>query len=270
MRDVIVERFDSGEISESESSGSKTLIYAINCADETVASLWAMSDESPAVVMLPSGRLAYRDDYTTTPLGGRNFEVSINYNTAKAPEDSGGGDSGVDWNFGISGQTVHVTQSKEQFKFPSSATDYKKAIGVSNDGVAGVDDEVGSLSWSEPHDFPRASITPAFARMLRSAYGKTNSGTFRGFEAQSVKFKGVTGAPKDAEMFKLNFNFEAGEHATGLTVGEISGISKKAWDYLWVRYEDDDDSGNPIKKAIAVYVDRLKDTFDFSNFGIGT
>ena len=37
-----------------------------------------------------------------------------------------------------------------------------------------------------------------------------------------------------------------------------------------IGYEDDEDNNSPIKKPVAVYVERIKDSFDFSNFGIGS
>jgi len=45
---------------------------------------------------------------------------------------------------------------------------------------------------------------------------------------------------------------------TGLSVGNIVGIAKKGWEYLWVRYQDAEDAAAKalVKKPVAVYVER--------------
>lgn len=59
---------------------------------------------------------------------------------------------------------------------------------------------------------------------------------------------------------------------TGLAVGEIIGISKKGWEYLWVRYVDAEDAVAKaiVKKPQAVYVESVYEQGDFSDLGIGT
>ena len=59
---------------------------------------------------------------------------------------------------------------------------------------------------------------------------------------------------------------------TGLTVGDITDIDKKGWEYMWVRYADAEDATAKaiVKKPVAVYVEKVYEEGDFSGLGIGT
>ncbi len=55
-------------------------------------------------------------------------------------------------------------------------------------------------------------------------------------------------------------------------MGEITGISKKGWEYPWVRYVDSEDAVAKalVKKPQAVCVESVYEGGDFSGLGIGT
>src|SRR5690606_20953075 len=59
---------------------------------------------------------------------------------------------------------------------------------------------------------------------------------------------------------------------TGISVGPISGISKKGWEYLWVRYADAEDTGSNtlVKQPVAAYVEKVYEDGNFAALGIGT
>ena len=60
--------------------------------------------------------------------------------------------------------------------------------------------------------------------------------------------------------------------ASGLTVGSITGISKKGWEYLWVLYEEAEDATAKalVKVPVAVYIERVYEEGDFAGLVIGT
>ena len=66
--------------------------------------------------------------------------------------------------------------------------------------------------------------------------------------------------------------FPTSSDKAGLTVSEITGIDKKGWQYLWVRYADAEDSVAKaiVKKPVAVYIEKVYEEGDFSGLGIGT
>ena len=55
-------------------------------------------------------------------------------------------------------------------------------------------------------------------------------------------------------------------------MGNIAGIDKEGWHYLWVRFADDEDNAAKtlIKKPIAAYVERVYEYGSFAGLGIGT
>ena len=48
--------------------------------------------------------------------------------------------------------------------------------------------------------------------------------------------------------------------------------SKKGWEYLWVRYADEEDAAAKmlVKRPIAAYVEKVYEEGDFSQLGIGS
>ncbi len=83
-------------------------------------------------------------------------------------------------------------------------------------------------------------------------------------------FLGASGSLRSQEDWEITFRFAASPNVTGLVIGDIAGIDKKGWEYLWVRYADAEDQNVLVKKPIAVYVERVYEEGDFSLLGIGT
>lgn len=145
-------------------------------------------------------------------------------------------------------------------------------IGHTGDGEPeGVDIVVPSFAWTETHTFHISQITFAYAMTLYNITGRVNNAAFRGFAAGEVLFKGASGGnQKNETEADVQFNFEAQPNVTGLTVGEITGISKYGWDYLWCLYSEDENGEMRYKKAKGCYIDQVYKTAAFSALGIGT
>ena len=58
---------------------------------------------------------------------------------------------------------------------------------------------------------------------------------------------------------------------TNQTIGDITGIAKAAWEYLWVRYGtvQDTDAKKLVKRPTSVHVEQVYNSGDFSQLGIG-
>jgi len=69
---------------------------------------------------------------------------------------------------------------------------------------------------------------------------------------------------------EFTYEFSALPNKTGLSVGDIAGIAKKGWEYMWVRYEPAEVGGLKVlgQKPKAVYVERVYDSGDFSGLGL--
>ncbi|MBC7326197.1 MAG: hypothetical protein H5T99_12950, partial [Moorella sp. (in: Bacteria)] len=70
----------------------------------------------------------------------------------------------------------------------------------------------------------------------------------------------------------ITFKFAASPNKTNITIGDITGIAKKGWEYLWVLYEDAEDTNAQrlVKRPVAAFVEQVYPYGDFSQLGIGT
>jgi hypothetical protein len=192
-----------------------------------------------------------------------------------------------EFEFEIGSASQHVTHSLETtgtFTEEGSGSgsgfavpDFKKAIGVTNEGgklsIAGVDIDVGAFSFAIKKVFPPEAITEAYIDFLFHLRRKTNNATFFGFDAGEVRFMGGSGKRRKDGNYDLTFRFEASPNVTGITIGDITGISKGGWEYLWVLSQPEEDT---IAKTMvltpkAVYTERVfENDGDYSGIGIGT
>jgi hypothetical protein len=185
-----------------------------------------------------------------------------------------GNDTDPAFTFDTTGGSARITQSKETVQRYAAAgglPDYGGAIGVTKDSIEGCDILVPTYKWTETFFFDAATVDGAFKATIFALTGTFNSGSFRGFNAGEVLFEGVRGAKRGAGRWELTYYFAASPNVTGLTVGTITGISKKGWEYLWVRYYDfDDTTANAlVKRPVYVLVERTYDPGDMSLLGIG-
>ncbi len=117
------------------------------------------------------------------------------------------------------------------------APDFQGAIGVSADGVEGIDITVPVYHFAETHYKPDNQITGAYKGVLFNLTGKVNGDVFRGFAPGEVLFLGASGAKRGSGTeadWEITYRFAASPNASGLSIGPIGGITKQGWDYLWV------------------------------------
>jgi len=223
------------------------------------------------------------ESYTVSYLGDDAWHVEIQY------EKTGADATEPDplkrsRSFDTSGGTQHKTQAYSvgsgskldfEYRYPSTATNMSGAIGVDDNSVQGVDVVVPALTWTETYDVPHSYVTSNYIKTVAGLTGTVNSAAFRSFEAGEVLFMGASGSQewddqKGNGPWSLSFKFSASKNQTGITIGSISGIQKKGWHYLWVRYQTDADSSSVYQTPKAVYVSKVYQDADFSGLGIGT
>ena len=178
------------------------------------------------------------------------------------------------YNFETSGGTVHMNRSLETIsKYPApgvTAPEFYGLIGW-NDGQAdGVDVVSPVFNFSETHVLPASTVNNGYKLALYRATGKVNAGAFKGLAAGEVLFLGASGTSRGDDAWEINYRFAASENITGLTIGDITGVAKKGWEYLWVYFEDDVSESTLIKKPRVAIVDRVHETWNFAAIGIGT
>lgn len=231
----------------------------------------------------------FAESYSISYLGDDAWQVTINYEKEGADNEEQADPLKRSRSFDTSGGTQHIKQAIPigsgesldfESRFPSTATNQSGAIGVDGDSVAGVDIVVPALQWTETYDVPSPFVTSAYIKNVAALTGTVNMAAFRTFAAGEVLFMGCSGTHEwDDERgdgpWNLSYKFVASPNVgTGqtygpLTIGSITGVSKKGHDYLWIRYETSADSTGLLKLPKAVYVDKVYRDGDFSKLGIG-
>lgn len=181
------------------------------------------------------------------------------------------------FSFNLAGGTQHITQSKQcvrKYARPGYALPEKLggAIGWDGSSVQGVDIVVPVYNWTERHYLPLAYVTDSYTKALFVLTGKVNNAGFRTFEPGEVLFMGASGSQRGQEDWEIAFSFAASPNLWNESVGDITGIRKGGWEYLWVYYKQETD---PTAKKVVpvpeyVLIERVYDSRDFSRIGIGT
>jgi len=182
------------------------------------------------------------------------------------------------FSFDTGGGTQHITHSQATVAtfapLGATAPDFQGAIGVTADSVEGVDIVVPVFQFTETHVLPDASVTDAYKNTLMIMTGRVNRDAFRGFAAGSVLFLGAAGtkrgSPGGDGDWEITFRFAASANLSAITVGPITGISKKGWEYLWVRYREQEDTAAHVlvQTPVAVYVEQVYVEADLNLLGI--
>jgi hypothetical protein len=261
---VIIEKYDSRESTVGVENPSVDLLYVVDGTEDDAAVRALVEATIPAIyagLVFQSYRIAHQ--------GSGLWEVSVRYGKLDPKEP---GESS--FSFDTGGGTTHITQSIATVNSyaPAGETppDFKGAIGVNNDSVEGTDITIPVYNFKETHYIPVALVTPAYKAILFYLTGKVNAFPFKGFAPGEVLFMGASGSQRGQEDWEITFSFAASPNVTGLTVGDITGIDKKGWEYLWVRYQDSEDADVLVKQPAAVYVEQVYPYGDFSLLGIGT
>ena len=155
------------------------------------------------------------------------------------------------------------------------APNFRGAINVTDNGVEGVEIPSPKLELTVKKWWESTQVSTAYLRVLSYATGCVNSDVWRGFLPGEVLFLGAEGSQQGQKPFQVQYKFAISQNATGLSVGHITGISKRGWDYLWVLYRSRKDV-NPegtethalVRVPKAAYVEQVHDYVNFADLGI--
>lgn len=254
-----------------------------NSADSSVELEYSIGDEADhdqALILLAStapsfylldGIVLAKVEYSVTPTSHNMWDGTARYTKrSREREELQEGESS--YQFETGGGSIHLTHALSTTSYPAGAAPVDNAIEFDGESIKGTDIQSAVYNFSETHIIPAASVDAAYKLALFRATGKTNNATFRGFAAGEVLFLGASGTQRGDGAWDVNFRFAAQENKTGLTIGGISGIAKKGWEYLWVRWstEADTASGTTRPKAKAVYVQKVYEDHNYGNLAIGS
>ena len=183
------------------------------------------------------------------------------------------------FSFDTSGGTTHITQSRETInRYGPDKANLNEVIGYDGERVVGTDIVTPVYNFGETHFFADTDVDNDYKTVLRNLTGRTNNASFKGFSQGEVLFLGAAGSRQgddSDDKWEITFNFASSQNVTGQSVGSITGIDKWGWEYLWVQYSDDEITDDAGKKSIgsvpiAVYIERVYNSGDFSTLDIGT
>lgn len=264
------EKLESRFTSAGIDPGQERVYVVLGTEDELAARL-AVQGASPVVVdlYLDGTVLVWRQSIDMDPVGFDHWVGVVRYSTVRPTNES-------IFSFDTSGGAAHITQSLQTISTHPNPTqwliapDFKGAVGATADGVEGVDVVVPTYRFSEAHYLPATFVTPAYKALLAALTGKVNSEAFKGFEGGEVLFLGARGSLRGAGDWEISYDFAASPNVTGIVVGPISGINKRGWEYLWVRYVDAEDATSKalVKIPAAAYVEQVYPTADLNALGI--
>lgn len=181
------------------------------------------------------------------------------------------------FSFDTTGGTEHITQSLgtiAAYARPgdsAAADDFEGAIGVAlgQDRVEGTDIISPTYRWTERVYLGNSIVTAAYRANVYSLTGKVNEYSFRGFDKGEVLFIGARGSQRGSEDWEVTFEFAARPNRTGLEVGNITGIEKEGWQYVWFLYKQRDTGDDRFLRPIKAYVEKVYRYGDFSDLEIG-
>ena len=267
------EKFDSRPAATGDNPTAE-LRYVIKGAADEAQALTALKSTASSTYTVDGWTLV-RQTCKVEPVGDGSdcWDGIAQYGRMSSAKKEVGQSS---FSFDTGGGTMHVTQAKAHVASyaPSGKTppDYSGAIGVTQTEVEGCGITVPVYNFSETHYFAAGYVTGSYKATLFALTGRTNNAAFKGFAEGEVLFLGASGSQRGDDSWEITFRFAASPNVTGLTIGSITGIAKKGWEYLWVQYQDaeDDDSKSIVKRPAFVHIERVYDAGNYAGLGIGT
>lgn len=208
------------------------------------------------------------------PIAWNTFQVTAMYKPLGAPDTTGA--TPPEFSFEVATESIKVLAALATVSQGAvsgrTAPNHGGLIGVTDEGVEGIEVPQAVFSFSEVHHFEAAAITGAYKIQLAKLVGKVNSTSFRGFAAGELLCTGVSGSIRGTDLWTLRYGWSALPNVSGLSIGPLSGITKRGWDYLEIHFEEEVDATNKVtlKKPYAYTVHQVIGYENYGLFGIGT
>ena len=196
---------------------------------------------------------------------------------------------GEEFNFDISAGTTKITQSLETMAARPgggflTALPFNRAINVGTDSVEGCEIITPKMefSYSRRLDY----ITLAYVKDLHYLTGKVNSEPFLHFPAGELLFMGASGNFREQDGWTVNYKFAAAKNEAVVTIvpdggyiGEANGLiilpehrdddsdyAKLGWEYVWVKYNEEEVMGRSFQVPRYAYVEKVYETVEFQEY----
>jgi hypothetical protein len=209
-------------------------------------------------------------DWEIKPAGWKRWMIAASYGPRSNEQQAPADDSVSAFETGGGTQHVKISRATVQVRSVSGETapNTYNQINVDAQQVGGTDIVIPVFTFEETKVFPFNSVNAAYKMNLFTATGRVNNATYKGFAAGEVLFMGASGRSRGTEEYSITGRFAASPNITGLSVGDITGINKNGWDFLWLMFEDNTSEGKLLKKPIHAFVERLYLPHNFGLLGL--
>jgi hypothetical protein len=130
------------------------------------------------------------------------------------------------------------------------------------EAVDGVEIPMPVCDLCETHWKNNSEITENYRRTLAIMVGKINNASFRGFAAGELQYLGAElNQRKKRGDWEISYHFAACENQTNITIGGITGINKKGWEYIWPIKKI-----NPETKLPEIVQINVEQIYPYANF----
>lgn len=253
----------SAQANESSHRARPWMVY--DAADETAA-IAAVAAAAPSTL---EGMVLRSIDVDEEVLEG--WRCRANYGMFQKKEPPQTGES--QFNFEINTQPVRRYAPIGSITTYGSNLPTIGLIGEQLDGgpAEGVDVQLPVHSESETHYLASNLITSFYKQQIKQLVGRTNNAPWKGHQTGEVLLAAVSGSRRGADDWEVTFRWLIQENESNLTVGSISGISRKGWQHLWPLYRPKKDSSQPyvVNEVVGVAVATVFNEGNMSLLGIG-
>ena len=216
---------------------------------------------TPATFLHPVG-LLHRHDIEVVERGFEVYNITVNYGL----DDKEIGSYLLETD--SLGGTVHIKGGTHVQSYPSGSPNHNGLIGVKGDDVEGVDIVIPAGRLIVHFSHPGTFMTLDKVRALMRLSGSVDTSGFLGWEPYEILFLGIQykqqaqfGTLSSSQREEVGYHFAVSENAVNFNVANITGISKKGWDVLWVKWREAVESSRASNEAeyanvVRVYKER--------------
>lgn len=215
------------------------------------------------------------------PIGAGIFDGEVEYTYFGPKEPREDGDTSVgSLQGGTGGGSIHLNYSLSTVQaysasgYSAATTDNKNAIAVETGGgameVKGTDIPARLFRFTTKKLVSDGSVTPAYFSALYAMTTCVNSAAYRphpkmpNFAAGELLLEDFRFDQQDDATWEFTFYWSASPNVTDLAIGDISGIAKKGWEFLWLSYIEKVQSDQRVKRPVRAYVEQVFYTANFS------
>lgn len=269
----VEERFASRKITDSENPSAETVWLVSSTADDPIADEVAayaalIAHPVPSTYTFPSGKVAELTNIAIADIDQKSWDFTVSYSVFVPKQEDD-----IEFEFEAGSQSVTLTHANSTTVYTGggrTAPDFKGGINVSSDGkIQGIAVDRPRFSFTLTKYWAASAIDAAYLVTARSLAGTVNNATFWGFAAGTIRFMGHRGR-KVGDKFPVAYMFEFSPNETGITVGDITGISRTGWQYLDIyRMTVADSSAKKnIQVPHSVFIHTVYPPADFSILGL--